>query len=369
MKASRPALLAGLFLAAAASAQVPTLPGSTPNDEARFLSGLRVAAGSPLEAWQRTPEYLDHARAYATTWRKFDNRYFGKMRAFAARELAPRIGSPQALYYLFSGPDFINAYALFPDVPVYILVGLESVGSIVPPEQLDAARLQAGLANLRQSTSVTLQFGFFITKDMKVDLEHTDFKGVLPIIESFIALGGGEILGVEPFSPGGGLPGVLIHFRKHPTAPEQSVYYIRADLSDDGMKSRPALFAWMSRFSPAVSYLKAASYLLHEPYFSRARSFLLDRSVAILQDDSGLPLRTFVGTGPWQITFFGRYAGTLDLFKKYVQPDLAQAYQNGAQPLDFGTGYKWRLGESNLMLAVRQAAPPRAEPAAGAAPY
>jgi hypothetical protein len=365
-------LLAMLGVAAAQVAFPPAIPStpppgnsapalSTPNEQARFLSGLRVPPGSPLEPLQHGGEYLDHTRAYATAWRKFDQRYFGPMRAFSARVLAPAIGSPRALYYLFSGPDFINASALFPDVPVYILVGLESPGSIVPPEQLDPARLKFGLDNLRKATLVTLQFSFFITKDMKTDLEQTDFKGVLPILESFIVLSGGTITNVRPFSPGGGLPGVEIRFQRTAGAPEQIVYYIRADLANDG--GNGALFKWMAQFQPAVAYLKAASYLLHEPYFSRARDFLLGHSRAILQDDSGIPLRDFQKSGPWQIRFFGNYTGTLDLFKKYIQPDLMAAYQQtGAEPLDFGTGYKWRQGESNLMLAARQAAAPKAQP-------
>lgn len=197
---------------------------------------------------------------------------------------------------------------------------------------------------------------------MKLDLEQTDFKGVLPIIESFIALGGGSITSVRSFSPGGGLPGIEVRFQKSAGAPEQIVYYIRADLANDG--GNGALFKWMTQFQPAVAYLKAASYLLHEPYFSRARDFLLTHSSAILQDDSGIPLRYYLQSGPWQISFFGHYNGTLDLFKKYYQPDLAAAYQQtGALPLDFGTGYKWRQGESNLMLATRQAAAPKAQPA------
>lgn len=355
-------LLLALFCLPVAWAQPFLPPGSSPNDQARFLSGLRVSPTSPLAAWQAAPFYLDHARAYAATWRKFDARYFGPMRTFAATELTPRIGSPRTLFYLFGGPDFINAYALFPDAAVYVLGGLEPVGAMPPPEQLDAARLQAGLDNLRASTDVTLSFSHFITKDMKVELERTDFKGVLPILLSFVALGGGEVQSVRPFSPGDGIPAIEIQFRKNSAAPTQTLYYVQADVSNDGLKARPAVLAWVRQFGPAVSYLKAASYLMHEPYFSRVRDFLLTSSGAILQDDSGIPLRFFAG---WQVTFFGAYAGPLEIFQKYVQPDLAQAYQTAAPvPLPFGTGYKWRQGESNLMLAVKPATAPRAEPVA-----
>jgi len=47
-------------------------PASSPPEQARFLSGLRLPAGSVLEPLQHSPEYLDHTRAYATAWKKFD---------------------------------------------------------------------------------------------------------------------------------------------------------------------------------------------------------------------------------------------------------------------------------------------------------
>lgn len=375
-------LTALLVFSTVAFAQFVPPAVSTPNEQARFLSGLRVPGGSALAPLQQASEYLEHTRNYATTWKRFDERYFSKMRAFSGTQIVPRIGSTNTLFYLFGGPDFINAYALFPDASTYILGGLEPVGSMVPPEQLDPPRILAGLDNLRKSTSVTLQFSHFITKDMKTELDQTDFRGVLPILLSFIALGGGEVLSVQyigidsagsmqllagPSVVRGMLPGVQIRFRKDPLAPPQTVYYVQADASDGALKSNPALTKWMAGFGPATSYLKAASYLLHEPYFSRIRSFLLEHSRAILQDDSGIPLAAFRG-GNWRIIFFGAYTGTLDIFQKYAQPELAQIYGSGAIPLDFGTGYKWKQGESNLMLAIKQTTVPRAEPPTFAPP-
>jgi hypothetical protein len=357
-------------------------PTTTADEKARFLTGRRLNPGSRLASLQSTPWYLDHARSYSNAWRGFDEKYFSKMRAWSATQLAPRVGTPSTVYYLFGGPDFINAYALFPDATTYILGGLEPVGAIIPPEQLDEARLAAGLTGLRESTSVILQFSHFITKDMKVDFEKTDFKGVLPILLSFLSLGGAEVLGVQYFgidksgsfnvaqSPqalAGMLPGVQVDFRKSAMAPIQSVYYIQADASDGALKSNPALLTWMRKFAPGVTYLKAASYLLHENYFSTVRTFLLQESRAILQDDSGIPIR-FFPPGTWNVTFFGSYSGTLDLFAKYFQNDLSEIYRSGlpVSPLDFGTGYKWKVGESNLMLAVK--ASPAAVPPSGLVP-
>lgn len=346
-------------------------PATTSDEKARFLTGRRLTPGSRIASIQSTPWYLDHARAFSTSWRGFDEKYFSKMRAWSEQQLQPRIGTPSTIYYLFGGPDFINAYALFPNAQTYILGGLEPVGSLIPPEQLDETRLAAGLEGLRNSTSVILQFSHFITKDMKVDFDKTDFKGVLPVLLTFVSLGGGEVLDVQFFGidrsgtiqtassqpKSGLLPGVLIEFRKSVTAPKQSLYYVQADASDGALKSNPALLTWMKRFTPGVSYLKAASYLLHESYFSTIRSFLLQESMAVLQDDSGIPLRYFP-PGYWQVTFFGNYTGTLGIFEKYVQNDLLEVYRSGisTSPLEFGTGYKWQQGESNLMLAIKNSA-------------
>lgn len=352
-------------------------PTTTADEKARFLTGRRLPPASRLGSLQNSPWYLDHARAFSRSWRRFDELYFSKMRAWSAEQLAPRVGSVDTVFYLFGGPDFINAFALFPSARTYILGGLEPVGSMVPPERLDESRLAFGLEGLRDSTSVILQFSHFITRDMKVDFDKTDFKGVLPILLAFVSLGGGEVLDVrfvgvtkngelrvvEQSGQVPGLaPGVMISFRQHAEAPPQTLYYIQSDLSDGAVRANPGVLTWMRTFAPGISYLKAASYLMHEPYFSTVRSFLLNESRAILQDDSGIPLRYFA-PGSWHLAFFGNYTGTLDIFQKYFQQDLDEAYRSGAPvfPIEFGTGYKWQVGESNLMLAIK-GGPPETAP-------
>ena len=70
-------------------------------------------------------------------------------------------------------------------------------------------------------------------------------------------------------------------------------YYLKGDLSN-GSQSR-VIQDYLSRHRPAGSYLKAASYLMHEESFSSIRAYLLANSAFILQDDSGIPLRAFDG--------------------------------------------------------------------------
>lgn len=342
-----------------------------------FLAGVPVPDSSPLAALQKTEFYLRHVEELARLTRRYDENYFSRMRAWSAAELAPRLVMTRPVIYFFGGPDAVSALALFPDAPVYLLGGLEPVGSLAAPLTLSPAELDEALANLRKSLEVVLSYGHFITKDMKEELDRTAFRGVLPVIYAFVAMAGGEVLSasylgvradgtVEDYGAAysGGTevrPGVKVVFRRGADVPAQTVYYVAANVADDGLRAHGGVVKWARTFGEGNVYLKAASYLLHEPYFGRIRDFLLGQA-AVLQDDSGIPFRYFLD-GNWRCWFFGTYSGTLEIFQKYHQSDLQKAFAapGMVQPLPFGTGYKWRLGESNLLLAVRQAVP-RAEP-------
>lgn len=349
---------------------------SSPDERAKFLAGQPPPGHSVLYGLQNTATYFNHLRTFGETWRNFERSHFQPKRDWAREELAARAPGSSVLYYMFAGPDFINATALFPDCGTYILVGLEPVGEVPPPEQLEEEQLAAGLENLRNTTDTTLKFSYFITKDMRADLERTAFRGVLPILYAFVALAGNTILSSDLISinnsgqlverAGAGLPGVRIRFERYPGARPQTLYYIRADLSDAGLKSPAApLLTWMRSFPPGAAYVKAASYLMHESYFSRIRDFLLGHCQTILQDDSGIPLRYF-DTDKWQLYFFGSYTRPIEIFDRKFQPDLREAYESRSVPesLPFGTGYNFQPGESNLMLAVkrRTLAVPATEP-------
>jgi hypothetical protein len=232
------------------------------------------------------------------------------------------------------------------------------------------------LDGLRKSTDAILSFGFFITKNMRAELDAGEFKGVTPILLVFLAMTGGEVLdvsyfgvrgdghpveyGTEPRQAKGELSGVRITFRKNPLSAPQRLHYVQANVANNELREKSGLLHWAEGFGPGNVYLKAASYLMHESYFSRIREFLLAQARSVLQDDSGIPF-IFFQNGEWRVWFFGTYAGTLDLFKKYHEPKLVDAFRISGVPLAFGTGYKWRLGQSNLLLAVRQD-PPKAEP-------
>jgi hypothetical protein len=353
------------------SAATPLPAPASWDSRAKFLAGYPLASGDPLAFLQQAPDGRTHAVELENLWARFNEHHFLPMREWSAAELAPRLSMTVPVFYFFGGPDAISPLAYFPSAPDYILGGLEPVGVVPDPRGLAPDRLAASLENLRKATNVILSFGFFITKDMKTDLENTEFKGVTPILLTFLAMSGSEVVDVTPFGvrpdgsvqdgPASGkglLPGVRITFRQTPTSSVQRIHYVQANVANEAVASG-GLLKWTAGFGLGNVYFKAASYLLHEAYFSRIRGFLLGQARAVLQDDSGIPF-SFFQDGQWRLWYFGTYSGTLDIFKQYRQPTLETAFQNAGVPLPFGTGYKWRVGQSNLLLAVRQA-PPKAE--------
>ncbi|MFV0414877.1 MAG: hypothetical protein ACK5NG_00765 [Chthoniobacterales bacterium] len=351
---------------------------STPQERALFLAGVQLPPGSRLEVQQRDPAYQEHMKAYDEVWKKFYEQHFNPKREWAMHSIPSKLQSagfsPQVLFYLFGGPDIVNATAFFPNLTSYILVGMEPVGDVPAIENMTPADVAQSLDTLRKATDTTLKFSFFITKDMKVDLTQTKMPGVLPVLYTFLVRSGYYILAVAPVSlssegqlvpgSGAGLPGVAIRFSAGVGQPTKTLYYLRADLSNDGLRGASSpLTKWMKQFGRGIGFLKAASYLLHEPYFSDAKNFLLSDCDAILQDDSGIPFKDFP-RDQWRLYLYGNYVKPIELFEKKFQPDLFSAYQQKhlINPINFGTGYNWQPGESNLLLAIRKAVPPQVLP-------
>ena len=292
---------------------------------------------------------------------QLEQRQLNNIRIFRAENIAPVTQQSHTCVYLFSGPDFLYADAMFSDCSTFVLQGLEPVVPLPDLATVPPGALAATLQNIETSLNTILSFSFFKTKDMRENLERSELKGVLPAIAVFMARTGKEIKGIDYLSldktgavvPGfqGATRGTKVNFTDTATGAEKVLYYFTADLSDDALKRNPGLLRFCEGLGPSNSLLKAASYLLHEGGFDTARNFLLQNSAAILQDDSGIPVHYFA-PDRWTLRFFGIYTGPIDLFKKFYQADLRQYYAaSSPKPLTFGFGYRWSSRTSTLFLA------------------
>jgi len=342
----------------------PTSVASNPiTDAARYLAGLPVADNSSLAPLTRTTRWQAHAAAMNSAFATLDRRQLSNIRIWRSDFLAPITAASKTCVYYFGGPDFLYADAFYPDCSTYILVGLETIDSMPDLLTVQPGALENTLQNIQISLNTILQFSFFKTKDMREEFGRGELKGVLPVMFVFLARSGKVIESVEYVSldrggqviKAGGPPhGVKITFMDPAAGAEKVLYFISTDLSNDGLKSNPAVLRFTEQFGQVNCFLKAASYLMHESHFDTVRSFLLNQSVTILQDDSGIPVK-YLNPEKWTLRFFGAYTGPINLFKNYLQPDLLQYYQSSSpKSLTFSFGYQWNRRNSTLILAVRK---------------
>ncbi len=366
------ALLLSAFVAPA-SAQEPVSSLAALNDAVAFLAGVELPhqPDHPLTA---TEAWKSHVAQFDKDFSRHQERVLFPMSEWAATEISPVQPAGGVLRYLFSGPDILHAFHLFPAAGTYILCGLEPVGRVPDISVLNEGNLAQALAETRNALGESIQFSFFRTADMKEDLQFATFQGTTPLMMIFLARSHQYIKELEfltlqqdgtLLSQGTDHTGanvVRMVFSPRRLVASKTLYYFSSDLSDGGFE-KSGFATWLSAQPKGNSYLKAASFLLHNDWFSKVRRHLLDHSNQIVQDDSGIPLRHF-DAETWYGFYYGVYTGPISLFPDRFQNELAHAYAGGALPLPFGTGYKWRKGESNLMRFVRKDLPalPRGTP-------
>ncbi|MDB5267305.1 MAG: hypothetical protein JWP58_345 [Hymenobacter sp.] len=338
-------------------------------DVALFLGGLQPSQHSNLTALAATPAWQAFAKDQDKSWDKYRATHTTRMTQWANTELDSVHASSPTIFYPFSGPDFLNVVTMFPTSQTYVLMGLEPVGSIPARASLENPKL---LPAVKASLWSVLNFSFFRTNDMAVDLKSVELDGALPLMMLFAARTGNQITAIRPVQLDAAgklldaptdttlipdpksIPGVEMKLRG-PDGQSKTVYYFSADLSDWKLNAKKAPLEFVRHLGPLTTYVKSATYLMHKSYFNQVRRTVLRRSRYILQDDSGIAMKYFQ-KGAWQFNYYGTYRRPINLFAKQYQPELTAAYRDTLhkpKALPFGTGYNWRQTDSNLLLAKR----------------
>ena len=343
------------------------------NDSARFLAGMEVASGSPLEPLTKERSYIRHSQFFNRAWTGLDAAQLSRVRNWSTENLKK---THPTLFYMFSGPDFLYANALFPKAATYVMAGLELPGDVPDVTKLPRSSIPQELSALRGSLNSVMSYSFFITKAMKRDLYGRRLTGTLPVLFVFLARSGktiesvsfvnldadGTIHPADAASQGqskDNSAGVKITFSGDDKQ-QQTLYYFKTDLSNNGTE-RSGFLKFCEQLGASDSLIKSASYLLHSDEFSRVRNFLLEHSATIVQDDSGVRLKQFDLSG-WDVEPFGKYVRPISLFSRNYQADLHGLYaKRHPNPLRFSFGYQWKAGTSMVLVAMKKPAPSYAE--------
>lgn len=341
------------------------VPDQAINDAARSVAGLPVLSqNSKLYALTQTKEWKNHARNMDQIWNSYQQTS-PKVLSFSTNELEPINSTCKTLFYPFGGPDFLFSGSFFPDMNTYFLIGLERTGHEIQVKHPSARTYKL----YQDAVSDVLSLSFSRTRDMNTEEVNDTIDGVIPIISMLMARmdkqivsiknkvmnQNGEIIPAEEYNGKhhDDIRLVEISFFRTGKRKLQKIYYYATDLSNDGLENNKPLMAYLKKIDrkTTTTFIKSASYLMHENSFSTIRSLILDSSYAILQDDSGIPL-SFYPSNKWEITLYGTFYKPTTAYAKYAQPALRDAYQMGdPKSLNFRIGF---ARQSNLQLMIRK---------------
>lgn len=308
-----------------------------------------------------------------TPWSRITSERLSKMDKWTAEEVCTKINDTALLFYPFSGPDFLNAFHLFPNANEYILIAMEKLGTIPELYDMKEEDLKSYLDAVNFGLRDIYKRSYFITGNMDQDLRKQKVDGVLPLLYVFIHRTGHEIYEFGYYrlendgvtftkidKPSNSLDvAECIKFKivKKGDNKLKNLTYFYADISDDGFVKNPIFLQYLKSTRKCNAFIKSASYLSHYETFSNIRDLVLDRADAVLEDDTGIPYRYFIDE--YNHYLYGKYEKPISDFQStyLFQKDLDEEYQaGGVKPLDFSLGYHWRSGNQNWMLYVKKSA-------------
>lgn len=344
------------------------------NSSARLMAGLTPLHPAHIE-FAQTDAWKEHSAAMQSSWSKVAEGRVTAMTSWRDAAISPTCPMGKTLLYPFSGPDFFNAWWLFPDCDTFVMFGLEHIGDVPDIEAMNERQLKGMIADVRTATTDLFDRNYFITENMARQLLTANLRGVVPMVMISMALSGVDILRLRPLDIVTGprpatagralrqLKGVTIEFRAHGGGAIKQLHYFSVDATDRGLSRYPEFLEFVRKLGPTTTFIKSASYLLHGREFSLLRTALLNVSSFLVQDDSGLPF-DMLATRGWQVRLHGRYGTPIPPFQRAFQSTLYRAYsQQNPGPLPFTFGYQfhdYRDERSNVMVGLGPPAEKRA---------
>lgn len=341
------------------------------DDFARFIAGFKQLDSSKLSPIEKYPSWEKFAKKFDSSWALLEKNRLSKMRTWSEKEIKSAHDGKRDLLYAFSGPDFLNAFTLFPTATNYTLIALEPVGQVKNFSKSKPEAIDQYLNSVDEALNDIFEKSYFITRKMLSHLQANKANGTLPLICLFLERTGNKIIDIKRVkidSLGNAnefdwdlntkSSAVKVYFvnEKEPQR-LRSVTYLKGDMENKGLNKNAPVLAWLQKFTNIDTYLKSASYILHYKDFSIIRNVILDGSVHILQDDTGIAYK-YYDKKKWDCKLYGRFAKPVDDFNNagVQQPDLEKAYADTTNipNLPFSLGYHWVSNQQNLMFSVKK---------------
>jgi hypothetical protein len=330
--------------------------------DTNFLAHEYTGLKMPNNGAEATPSTATKSGSRA--WDYYDRSIGAPLRNWAQEQIAIPLGG--AVFYPFSGPDFVTLGQIFPNADRYVLAAIQPAGPLVDTGSMNPNAAAAFKYKFQAEWSKFGALGFFRTIDLNANSasSHTRLTST-PVMMAFAAALGYRVDAVRPLefnteigdyeareaTPDANWNSVRIDLSKN--GKMVVLDYVCIDLSDGFLKSNSAELSWIQKMAKNPTLLKAASHLLTKPYFSLSRAAIVEGTPLLIQDETGLDYGDLKKIG--DVKLYGRFAGALKLFNRQ-QPELIAAYAAAGKntlPLPFAYSYQKSADRRSLQVARR----------------
>ena len=358
--------------ASGTAANVSFDAGNNFNATASILAGLKNTAGS-LANYLDSSAWKENANTIDSSWKRLERTRLLKMRTWRDKELSVINQNDKTLFYPFSGPDFLTAYTFFPDVDKYVMLGLEPIGRLPEITKMKGKDAESYVKNFKISLADIFNKSYFITQYMGRDLQNQKVNGTLPILSFFIKRTGNEIADIRYVVKKGNdsvvevpydykdkqnLP-FGVHISIVSNGKPKDIYYFRYDVSNGKFTDTTIFFKYLNKMQgPVVTYVKSASYLLHNDFMSNMRKFILTKTDDVVEDDTGIPFKYFIEKNNWNTKVYGEYQRPVKDFKWLDrQKELQAVFDKDSlniPKLPFHLGYHWSSNKDVIIVCQKK---------------
>jgi hypothetical protein len=299
---------------------------------------------------------------------------------------------PAAVLYPFSGGDLVSALSFYPKQRQFVHLSLEHAGPVTALRGLKPARVLAGRFKAVWIVGSLLNAGESFSVDLQKN-EQAELPGVLPMILLGLHVHGGKPTGLSYFAiqkdgtakrftraelNAAGpkakrhyrswkdpkfskrFSNVELRFRLPGDTTDRSIIHIAANLSNKGMGARPEVLKLIGQLPKHNVMIKAASYLLWNPYFSQIRDRIYAKAVWGISDVTA-PYPKWLRKNGFRIDVYGRFDG---LNKKHLHASSigwrTLFKRPRARHIPFRYGYPDKNMRNYVVLVSRTGAAPAA---------
>ncbi|MBK9500368.1 MAG: hypothetical protein KBF99_02795 [Leptospiraceae bacterium] len=337
-----------------------------------FLSGKSQAdETTKLGKLTRTAYYATFRQRITKHWEQYNKEIQDPFITWKNKNV-PEPKS-KVVFYPFSGPDFPNAFTIYPKATTYIMIGLEAGGFEPDFESMNENQISRGLLELNGSLDTISRLNYFMTNSMKEDVSKSVFRGTAPVFLAYFGF-----LKVKPYSIKNfrindngdivyltkeeiktnanyreGLVSLDIDFIDPVDGAKKKLYFLSTNISNYGLKANPGTMKFLGKFGTFASTFKAASFLLHYDSFTEMKEFIIKNSELMVMDDTGPPVRDL--DKDFKIKVFGRYTRPIGLWPEKVQKELQKLHEDQKpEKVNFKYGYGTADKQQHIMVVTRK---------------